>query len=209
MLSPQKTLLIPGLAGELEILPVDAASKKTAIICHPHPLQGGTMTNKVVTTLARTFAECECNTVRFNFRGVGKSTGEYDDGRGELEDLKTVVAWAEKHFQKNEKNALWLAGFSFGGWIAAKGALQLSPQKLITVAPMFARLQKENLEDLKTDWILAQGEQDELLSAEALFAWVEQLSHPPRVLRFPETGHFFHGKLGMLRERLRAVLCGE
>lgn len=206
MLLPQKTLLIPGSAGELEILPVDAASKKTAIICHPHPLQGGTMTNKIVTTLARTFADCGCNTVRFNFRGVGKSTGEYDDGRGELDDLKTVVAWAKKNFQINE---LWLAGFSFGGWIATKGALQLSPQKLITVAPMFARLKQENIEDLKTDWILVQGEQDELVSAEALFAWTEQLTHPPHILHFPETGHFFHGKLGLLREQLTQVLCSN
>jgi len=203
MLNQDKTILIEGPAGQLEILPVDAKANITAVICHPHPLQSGTMTNKVVTTLARTFADLHCNTVRFNFRGVGKSDGQYADGVGELADLLAVVAWAEQAFASK---ILWLAGFSFGGWIATKAAIQLMPQKLITIAPMFSRLQHENLADLTTDWLLVQGEQDELIDAAASFAWAENLPNPPKFISFPETGHFFHGKLGLLRERLTQEL---
>lgn len=198
------SFVIPGPAGELEILPVNAHSHTTVVICHPHSLQGGTMHNKVVTTLARIFTDLGLNTLRFNFRSVGKSTGEYDDGRGELADLFTVIHWAKKHLPYK---TLWLAGFSFGAWIATKGALELSPQKLITVAPMFSRLKHEDIEALKSDWILVQGEKDELVHVQELFCWAEQLSNPPVIIRFPDTGHFFHGKLTQLRSLLAEQLA--
>ncbi|MDX1901701.1 MAG: alpha/beta hydrolase [Gammaproteobacteria bacterium] len=206
MLTPQNSILIPGPAGQLEILPVDAQSKTLVVICHPHSLQGGTMNNKVVTTMARACSDLQLNTIRFNFRGVGKSTGEYDDGRGELADLFTVVYWAKKNFPFE---TLWLAGFSFGAWIATKGALELAPQKLITIAPMFSRLKHEKVNELKCPWILVQGEQDELVHVENLFLWLEGLTVKPSVIRMPETGHFFHGKLGLLRELLAEVMADQ
>jgi len=203
MLPHTNTTLIPAPAGHLEIAETQGALPITVVICHPHPLQGGTMNNKVVTTMARTFSDLQLNTVRFNFRGVGKSTGEYDNGFGELADLFTVVQWAKNHFQTQ---TLWLAGFSFGAWIATKGALQIAAQKLITIAPMFSRLKNEKVDDLKCEWIVVQGEEDELVDSKELFRWLEQLANSPKIIRLPETGHFFHGKLGVLRELLTGAL---
>ena len=98
----ETTFLLPGPAGDLEIAaaPQDGA-RATAIICHPHPLHGGTMTNKVVTTIARAFHELGLRTVRFNFRGVGKSAGKYAEGIGESDDLRAVITWVKPCPQMN------------------------------------------------------------------------------------------------------------
>ncbi len=104
------------------------------------------MDNKVVTTLARTFNDLNLTAVRFNFRGIGQSAGTFDDGRGELADLLAVAAWVSVNLPL--ATPLWLAGFSFGGWIAAKGALELPVAQLVTVAPMISRLAQEDLSGL-------------------------------------------------------------
>src|SRR5579883_2897349 len=115
----EMTFTIPASHGVLEILTSPAQENIpekniTAIICHPHPLHGGTMTNKVVTTLAKTFRDLGMRTVRFNFRGVGKSEGAFAEGIGETDDLLAVVKWAQTTCS-NDK--LWLAGFSFGAFV--------------------------------------------------------------------------------------------
>jgi len=120
-----QTFLLPGPTGALEAMAAcpaeDEAVPATAVICHPHPQQGGTMHNKVVHTLARTFSELGLRTVRFNFRGVGASAGHFDHGNGETEDLLAVVSWVRA---QRPQDQIWLAGFSFGGYIAARGAQQ-------------------------------------------------------------------------------------
>lgn len=194
---------LPSPSGELEIIatPADHKNEKSAVavICHPHPLHGGTMNNKVVSTLARTFKELGLRTVRFNFRGVGKSTGSFADGVGEIQDLLTVIDWVKKTCPND---ALWLAGFSFGGFIAASVATQIPVAQLVTVAPQASRFTEKPFPSITVPWVLVQGEQDEVVPSEEVFAWIETLDQKPKVIRMPGAGHFFHGQLLELRQRL-------
>jgi alpha/beta superfamily hydrolase len=198
--------LLPASRGVIEVmttLPENNPPKGTAIICHPHPLFGGTMHNKVVTTLARVFHELGLRTVRFNFRGVGKSEGVHDQGIGETEDLLFIANWVKNHFPSE---SIWFAGFSFGGYVAARGASQFSVKQLVSIAPQVTRLIEAPIASITVPWIIVQGEKDEIVSPEAVYAWVETLISPPIVIRVPEAGHFFHGKLIELREVLKKTL---
>lgn len=205
----ESKLLLSGPAGTIEILatPHDETRNHfingTAIICHPHPLFGGTMNNKVVTTLARVFRDIGLRSVRFNFRGVGKSTGTHDEGRGEVDDLLSLVNWVKQNFPED---SIWLAGFSFGAYVATKAAMHISPQQLVTIAPQVSRFKQDDLAKVTCPWLLVQGEQDEVVSAEEVFAWIETLPHKPTVIRMPTAGHFFHGQLMELRRLLEDQL---
>lgn len=197
---------VQGPAGKLEVAvgtPIGVERNAIGIVCHPHPLHGGTMYNKVVTTLARSFQGLGLTTVRFNFRGVGKSQGTYDHGRGEVDDLLAVVKWLQTEMGQQE---LWLAGFSFGAFIAASGAVQLPVKKLVTVAPPVMHFPMRDLPPILCDWVLVQGEQDDVVPPEEVFVWAESRQPPPAILRFPEAGHFFHGQLGELRLRIEEAL---
>ncbi|RDI46940.1 alpha/beta hydrolase [Aquicella lusitana] len=202
------TLLIPGPIGQLEMItaePLAEPQDAWGIVCHPHPLFGGTMNNKVVTTLSKTFQYLGLATVRFNFRGVGKSEGEFDKGIGELEDLLAVIDWIQ---QEHPVRDIWLAGFSFGAYVAAKAATQVPAKKLITVAPPVQHFPMQTLPPILCPWVLAQGELDEVVPPEEVLAWAEAREPKPIILRFPEAGHFFHGQLGELRVKLEEVLRG-
>lgn len=203
----QKTSqLIYGPAGKLEtkVTPPSAAERGAwGIVCHPHPLFGGTMENKVVTTLAKTFQCLGLATVQFNFRGVGESEGEFDQGRGELADLLAVIDWVRKERPSHE---IWLAGFSFGAYIAAKASIEVKAHRLVTVAPPVTNFAMHDLPPIQIPWILVQGEKDEVIAAEKVFQWAESRDPKPTILRFPEASHYFHGQLLELRERLDAVL---
>ncbi len=205
----ESTFILPGPIGDLEIIttPLDETAKQnrhaTAIICHPHPLFGGTMHNKVVTTLARVFRDLGLRTLRFNFRGVGKSVGTHDEGRGEVDDVLFIVQWIKTLFPTEN---IWLAGFSFGAYVATKAAMRESPKQLVTIAPQVSRFKQDDVTRVTCPWILVQGEQDEVVSAEEVFAWIETLSHKPQVIRMPTAGHFFHGQLMELRRVLEAAL---
>ena len=127
-------VLLPGPAGLLEVhvdLPEDdvAPLPLVAIVCHPLSTEGGTMHNKVVTMTARALRELGATTVRFNFRGVGQSEGVFDEGKGELDDLRAVAAWVR---QQRADAVLWLAGFSFGAYVALRAAAELQPAMLVT-----------------------------------------------------------------------------
>lgn len=199
----EKTFLLPGPAGDQEVITTTGILSKTAIICHPHPLHGGTMTNKVVTTLMQTFRSLGLSTIRFNFRGVGKSQGQFADGIGEVEDLLSIADWVKINFPDN---AIWLAGFSFGGYVAARASTIIHPEKLITVAPQVSRFIQDKLPQITAPWIIVQGDQDEIVSSEQVFAWAETLTPKPAVIRIPDAGHFFHGQLTVLKEKLLAAL---
>lgn len=195
-----------GPAGKLEVAmgtPIGMDRSALGIVCHPHPLHGGTMYNKVVTTLARTLQGFGLTTVRFNFRGVGKSQGEFDHGRGEVEDLLAVVKWVQQqtHYQE-----IWLSGFSFGAFIAASGATRLSVKKLITIAPPVMHFPMRDLPPILCDWIIAQGEKDDVVPPEEVFIFAESRQPPPVLIKLPEADHFFHGQLGVLREKLEEAL---
>ncbi len=195
-----KTQLIAGPAGDLEIL-VTLAKKPQhnafAVICHPHPLHGGTMNNKVVYILARTFNELGLATLRFNFRGVGKSTGQFDNGKGETDDLRAVVNWLKNKYAPSE---LWLAGFSFGSEIALRGHRDLNANRLLLVAPPVERFQAENLPLSKIPTLVIQGDKDEIVSPTAVSEWVKTQAHQAEYIIMPGAEHFFHGRLNELRD---------
>lgn len=200
------TEIIEGPAGKLEVLraaPLAPERNAIGIVCHPHPLFGGTMHNKVVTTLAKTFQNLGVPTVRFNFRGVGESTGEFDAGRGELEDLLAVIHWLRK---ENASRTIWLAGFSFGAYVAAQAAVQMHFDRLVLVAPPVVNFQMITLPPILSPWVLVQGEKDEIVHADEVFTWAKGREPVPTILRFPEATHFFHGQLTELRARLEEVL---
>jgi len=198
----EQTFQIEGPAGLLEILtdsPKESAINKIAIICHPHPLHQGTMHNKVVTTLAKTFKQMGMRTVRFNFRGVGKSEGKFGNMDGEVDDLKALLAWV-KQLRPNDK--IWLAGFSFGAYIAAKIASEKTPEQLISIAPAVHHADYYALPKMQCPWLVVQGENDEIVPPEQVYSWVEKSISQPMLIRMPETSHFFHGKLNDLRDIL-------
>ena len=192
-------LSISGPAGALEALletPVDADGSRVAVICHPHPVYGGTMTNKVVHMLARAFNERGVPTLRFNFRGVGASAGSYDEGRGETQDALAAIDWA---LQRWPGAALWTAGFSFGGAIAVRAAVARDAKRLVTVAPAVHRFAVSGAELPRCPWLLVQGDHDELVDAGEIQRWVATLASPPRFVLLPGVDHFFHGRLNELR----------
>lgn len=206
--APQ-TLMIPGPSGDLEaILEIPAAGDGTrvAVVCHPHPLHGGTMLNKVVHTLARTFNECDVATVRFNYRGVGKSVGVYDEGRGETRDALAVIDWA---LQRRPGSRLWLAGFSFGGGVAIRAAAERKTERLVTVAPAVARAPEEVQSLPDCPWLVVQGDQDEVIDPQLVFAWAKTLPSSAELEVLKEAGHYFHGRLAHLREAVQAWLAKQ
>ena len=197
-------LILPGPVGPLEAaiaVPATADARAgVAIVCHPHSLHGGSMHNKVVTMIARALRELGLATVVFNFRGVGASAGEYDDGRGETEDLLSVAAWVQ---QVRPDAALWLAGFSFGSYVAARAAAHTPVRQMISVAPPVSRWDFAGLASPLCPWLVIQGEADEIVDAESVYAWVMAQPEPPTLTRMPETGHFFHRRLMDLRGAIK------
>jgi uncharacterized protein len=196
-----EVLSLPGPAGQIETkleLPDDmaAAPPVFGVACHPHPLYGGTMDNKVTHVLARAMNECGAPCLRFNFRGVGASAGKFDDGRGEVDDLAVVVAEGRRRFPGA---ALWLGGFSFGAFVALRGAPSLAPAKLVAVAPPVARFELGSVANPDCEWMLAQGDADEVVPPEAVLAWAAQQPRKPRLHVLAGAGHFFHGRLHELK----------
>lgn len=191
---------LAGPAGRLECLadaPDDGQSRPVvAVLCHPHPLHGGTMRNKVVTIMERSLRELGLKTVRFNFRGTGESEGEFDDGAGELDDLLAVIDWVRKTCPDDD---LWLGGFSFGAFVALKAAQDLPVRQLITIAPPVERYGFDQLVPPNCPWLVVQGDEDEVVSPEAVFKWAEDLDHDADLVVMEGTGHFFHRRLMDLR----------
>jgi alpha/beta superfamily hydrolase len=201
-------LSIDGPAGKLEaILEVpQSESDRVAVVCHPHPLHGGTMQNKVTHTLARTFNKLGVPSLRFNFRGVGNSEGNYDQGTGETLDALAVLDYASGRFPGKK---LWLAGFSFGARVALEVSARRNLDLLVTVAPPVGRLDMSDVSQPSCRWIVIQGGSDELVDPDAVVGWVDSLEPGPELMMFEEADHFFHGQLVVLRESLLASLDPE
>lgn len=201
-----ESTVVAGPAGALEALwelPRASGAAGAVVVCHPHPQHGGTMQNKVVHTLARAFLAQGYMALRFNYRGVGASAGEWDEGRGELADaLAAIDAAAERAAGK----PVWLAGFSFGGAIAIRAAAERSPRGLVTIAPAVARL--EDPVDVRCPWLIIAPDQDELLDVDETIAWVNALEPGPELELFEGAGHFFHGRLVELRKAVEAFVEG-
>jgi len=182
-------LSIDGPAGRLEVVVTDPGEDRCgyAIIAHPHPLHGGTLDNKVVQTLAKSFYGLGYAAVRFNFRGVGDSDGVFDDGRGELDDLLAVENFSRERFGSVDKV---LAGFSFGSFIAAAAASQLTPRHLALIAPAVGRFP---ITEVQQDTLVVHGEEDDVVLLADVLDWARPQKLP--VVVFPGAGHFFHGAL--------------
>lgn len=194
------TQFIPGPSGQIElVLEGDKNASTVGIICHPHPLFGGTMNNKVVTTTTKALQQLGLATVRFNFRGIGKSTGTYGEGCGELQDLLAVLDWVKTALNPT---TYWLAGFSFGSHIAFQASLQWSCAQLITIAPPIARFDFTQANDIHCPWLLIQGDQDDVVSPKEVFDWAKTMTVPVEVICIKDAGHFFHGKLIELRDAI-------
>jgi len=187
-------LTIDGPLGQLEAiyLQPEHAIGEVAVICHPHSLHGGSMQNKVVTTLARTYRDAGIASVRFNFRGVGQSAGEFDNGIGEVNDLLAVITWLQR---QRPDAALHLAGFSFGSYVSYRAASchHLPLRLLISVAPPTPHFDFASLARPDCPWLVIQGADDELFSGQAVVDFMLSLAKPPEVEFFAETGQFFHG----------------
>lgn len=197
-------VMLSGPAGVIEALvevpEPSVAREGMVLICHPHPLHEGTMHNKVVTMIARSLRELGLTAVRFNFRGVGQSEGRYDDGAGETEDALAIARWM---IESRPRDHLWLAGFSFGSYVAARAAQSLPVRQLISVGPAVENFDFASLKRPDAPWVVIQGEEDEVVSPQAVFDWAATVKPPVQLIRMPETGHFFHRRLMDLRGALK------
>jgi hypothetical protein len=192
-------LVHPGPWGAIEVA-IDrpaGASRGTAVLAHPHPLHGGTLTNKVVQTLARACVLTGWTAVRFNFRGVGQSAGVWDEGKGECDDLLAVVdAFAAE-------GPLCLAGFSFGAFVTSHAAARLQSsrdlQRLVLVGTATSRFDTAPVSpELHARTLVIHGEADDTVPLASVMDWARPQSLP--VLVVPGGGHFFHGQLPLLRD---------
>ncbi|HZW86631.1 MAG TPA: alpha/beta hydrolase, partial [Gallionella sp.] len=170
----------------------DRPAQAIAVVAHPLPTMGGTMDNKVVTTLTRAFVEAGCAALRFNFRGTGASEGAYDEGVGETSDTLTAT-----HFLRNSypNLPLFSAGFSFGAYVQACAAGQLQPRQLLLIAPAVGRFA---MPPVAANTLLVHGDLDEVVSLQEVLHWARPQQLPIVVL--PGAGHFFHGRLAQLKQ---------
>ena len=197
MNSATQKITLQGGAGVIEALldlPADAPCG-TAVIAHPHPLFGGTMTNKVVQTLARAFVQTGWRAVRFNFRGVGASAGVYDEGRGEAADMLEVIR------QVAPEGPLAVAGFSFGAFVTSHVVADLAPrqpEKIVLVGTAASRFTVAPIApQLHDPTLVLHGEQDDTVVLSSVMDWARPQSLPVTVI--PGVEHFFHGQLPLLK----------
>ena len=188
---------VAGPAGRIEaaIDVPDGTTRGVAVLCHPHPVHGGTMDNKVIQTLARAFVQLGYRAVRFNFRGVGRSQGQWDHGVGEVDDALAVVAAC-----RDAATPLVLAGFSFGGYVAAQAAERLAAahtavQRVVLIGPATSTFP---MPAVPADSLVIHGEADDVVPLRATLDWARPQGLPVVVL--PGVGHYFHGQLTRLRE---------
>lgn len=201
----QRAVIFAGPSGQLEgvMHSPDTAPTAIAIVAHPLPTMGGTMNNKVVTTLTKTFAELGFVALRFNFRGVGNSEGEFDDGTGEVEDVLSAVQHAQEGFGNLP---LILSGFSFGGYVQARVAQHLHPQphRLVLVAPAVGRTAMPHVPH---GTLLIHGERDDVVPLTEVMDWARPQNLPIIVL--PGAEHFFHGRLHQVKQLVLQDFKGQ
>lgn len=202
----QNSETIIGSAGAIEhrLDGGELSGALVGVVCHPHPRYGGTMDNKVVFALSKALNDAGAPAVRFNFRGVGASEGRYDEGRGELDDCLTVLRWVASRWPDRRPV---LAGFSFGAWVALRAAATTRVHGLVTVAPPVGYFGSATSVAVSCPWLLIQGEADEVVDADQVLAWARALPEAPSVIRYPQTGHFFHGQISRLRADVSEFLA--
>ena len=204
--SATEKLFIDGPVGALEAIlemPAEGPTSGAAVVLHPHPQHGGTMHNKVAHTLARAFVRLDFATLRFNFRGTEASEGEYDEGVGEFDDALAAIQWMRNRLSGLP---LWIGGFSFGAAISIRAAIKTEPDGLISIAPAVYRFASGLDEQPTCPWLIAQGDEDELVGVDETVEWVNSLEPGPELLVLPGAEHFFHGRLVELREAVMSFI---
>jgi uncharacterized protein len=190
--------LVRGPAGCIEALwsaPAQPLSVPTvAIVCHPHPLFGGAMSNKVAYMLASTAQKLGLHALRFNFRGVGRSEGVHDEGRGETEDVVFLAGWMRDHLPQAR---LVLMGFSFGAWVSVRAAAALQPLAQVSIAPPFGKYVGDDAVPARPDcpWLVVHSRDDEVVDYAQTKAVLDRYTPPPELVTLDGAGHFFHGRL--------------
>lgn len=201
----ETAIFIDGPSGVLEALWLEHPDARgLALICHPNPEQQGTMHNKVVSTVQRTARDSGYSTLRFNYRGVGKSEGSHDMVQGEVDDAEAAVDWL---LAQDRSLPLVLLGFSFGGFVAAAlgGRLEnrnIEVQRIFMLAPAVHRLNGDSACAGHTPLVIIQPEQDEVIDPQVVYQWADACECPHELLKVAECSHFFHGKLTDLKELL-------
>lgn len=198
----ERRSVIAGPAGALEVAVNEpgAEPRGIALVAHPHPLQGGTLDNKVAHTLARTFTGLGYVSVRFNFRGVGKSEGVFDEGEGETDDALAALGFARSEYPALAERPPALAGFSFGSFVQSRVAKMVVPERVVLIAPAVMRFA---VESVPSDTIVVHGDEDDVVALADVLAWARP-QHLP-VIVFPGCGHFFHGRLVQLQRLLTDI----
>lgn len=198
---------IDGVVGPIEVAldaPPDGVTQRgLAVVCHPHPLFGGSLNNKVTQTLARALVSLGFYTVRPNFRGVGQTAGEHDEGRGEVEDILQVV---QTFKQRTAAQEVVLAGFSFGSFVQTHVAQRLAEsgqpaQRLILVGTAVSRWEVLPVPD---DTLVIHGELDDTVTLASVFDWARPQQLP--VIVIPGADHFFHGRLPIIKRLVTEAL---
>ncbi|HTW74772.1 MAG TPA: alpha/beta fold hydrolase [Steroidobacteraceae bacterium] len=183
------------------------ATAEFAVVCHPHPLHGGTLQNKVVYTLARVFVELGLPTLRFNYRGVGASAGRYDQGVGETDDTLAVIAYARRRWPGA---VVSLAGFSFGAMVALRAAPRAAPvRRLVCVAPAVGRISGPAPVRPECPWLIVQGDADEIVDPRQVAAFAAGFSPAPQLRSLAGVDHFFHGRLRELHDAVLEFSSGQ
>lgn len=185
---------VAGPVGKIEVDINDpgATRRAIALIAHPHPLQGGTKDNKVVTTLAKAFFSLGHLVLRPNFRGVGMSEGTHDEGRGETEDLLALAHYARARYGDLP---LLLAGFSFGSFVQTRVARRIAAERLVLVGLAVNRFPAETV---AASTLVIHGERDEVVPLAAVLDWARPQNLP--IVVVPGGEHFFHGRLALLSQ---------
>ena len=210
--SPVSRLLpleIPGAAGNIEGLLQEyegADHSLIAVVCHPHPLYGGTLHNKVAHRVASTLHTRGAAVLRFNFRGVGKSEGTHDRGRGELDDGLVVLETLRRRYPAAH---VWVAGFSFGSWVASRmAAAESAVERLIMIAPPVHTQTFEEMRGSPVPKLVVQGTGDEICKPENLARVFPTWADPKRLVEVPGGSHFFDGQLADLGSAIEQGLAG-
>jgi len=207
-----ETERVSGPVGQLDVaLSRVEGATSMVLVCHPHPLFGGTMDNKVVTTVAQAFTRLGHSAIRFNYRGVGGSEGQFDDSQGEVADALAVARYAIGELGIDQ---IYLAGFSFGAYIAAKAALVLESEGLkvsglLMVAPSILNSPFEQITPLRLSQgqpvVVVMGDADEVVPFEEVEAWVLGHGHQFEWQPMAGVSHFFHRNLVPLREAIMSA----
>lgn len=207
-----RDLLIEGPAGPIEALlaapKTPLAAPAFAVVCHPHPLMGGAMSNKVAYTLASCAQKAGLHVLRFNFRGVGRSAGKHDQGRGETDDVVFLADWL--HQQLPGARPV-LMGFSFGAWVSLRAAQRVQPAAQVSIAPPFTKYFGDVPPPPRQPcpWLVMHGLDDEVVAYDDTKAILDAYAPPPELVTLDGVGHFFHGRLNDITDAVVPFLQRE